>query len=267
MNRITLSLLKEIGSKLKDVIPPLRLSKHASEVLGKGAAGDKTFEVDQVAEELIVSELKKHGVSATIVSEELGEVEINGGGYRVIIDPIDGSKNAVTGIPLFCSSIAVAEDNRVDSLVLSYVLNYISGDEYWAEKGQGAYMNGKRLQSQQDNHIKVVLYETQVPGHDIRRILPLLSLANRTRCLGATALDLAFVASGAATVYVNPAPTRSFDYAGGLLLLKEAGGIFTDIDGNDYGKIELTMKKTPPILASANKDVHEMALRSLQDER
>ena len=263
MHGITLSLLREIGQKLKEAIPPLRLSENAADVLGKGAAGDKTFEVDKVAEGIIIEELKKRRIQATVVSEELGEVDIYGGGHRIVIDPIDGSKNAVTGIPLFCSSIAVTSDDTVDGLYLSYILNYISGDEYWAEKGHGAYLNGKQLRTQQSSDIMVVLYETQVPGRDLKRILPVLSLANRTRCLGATAIDLALVASGAASLYINPSPTRSFDYAGGLLLLKEAGGCYTDIEGNDYGKIRLTMKKTPPILASSNIEVHKKALRSL----
>ncbi len=266
MDKFSIDFLREIGNRLKEVIPPLRFSATKDRPLRKGASGDRTFEVDQRAESLIIEMLKKSGVPATVVSEELGEVEINGGGHYFVIDPIDGSKNAVTGIPLFCSSIAVSENDRVSGLYLSYIINHISGDEYWAERNKGAFLNGKPISTQSSPEIKVVVYETQVPQRDINRILPLLGLANRTRCLGSTALDLAFVASSAASLYVNPAPTRSFDYAGGLLLLKEAGGVCTDLEGKSYEEIRLSMKRTPPMLCSANKLVHKRALEALKHD-
>ncbi len=266
MDKIDIEFLRDIGRKLKEVIPPLRFSATADRPLRKGAAGDKTFEIDEVAENLIIELIKKRGISATVVSEELGEVEINGGGDYLIIDPIDGSKNAVTGIPLFCSSIAISRNDTVSGLYLSYIVNYISGDEFWAERGKGAFLNGSPVSSQSSSDIRVIVYETQVPGRDIKRLLPLLSLANRTRCLGSTALDLAFVASSAASLYVNPAPTRSFDYAAGLLLLREAGGTISDLEGNSYEKIKLSMKKTPPMLCSANPDIHDRALKVLKND-
>ncbi len=263
MDKITIDFLREIGQRLKEVIPPLRFSATVDRPLKKGASGDRTFEVDQRAENLIIEMLKKRGLSATVVSEEIGELEINGGGDCLVIDPIDGSKNAVTGIPLFCSSIAVAEGDRVSGLYLSYIINHISGDEFWAERQRGAFLNGRPISTQRSSEIRVIVYETQVPGRDIKRLLPLLSLANRTRCLGSTALDLAFVSSGAASLYVNPAPTRSFDYAAGLLLLKEAGGVFSDLEGNSYEEVKLSMKSTPSMLCSANPEVHERALEAL----
>ena len=266
MDKFTIDFLRDIGNRLKEVIPPLRFSATADRPLKKGAAGDKTFEIDEVAESLIIDLIKKKGLSATVVSEELGEVEINGGGDYLIIDPIDGSKNAVTGIPLFCSSIAISENDTVSGLYLSYIINYISGDEFWAEREKGAFLNGVSISTQASQEIRVIVYETQVPGRDIKRLLPLLSLANRTRCLGSTALDLAFVASSAASLYVNPAPTRSFDYAAGLLLLKEAGGTISDLEGKSYKKIKLSMKKTPPMLCSANPDIHNRALKALKND-
>ncbi len=255
--------LRQIGARLREVVPPLRWSATAGQPLEVGAAGDKTFRIDRTAEETVVSALEELGVPLTVVSEEMGVFELFGGGDRAIIDPIDGSKNAVTGIPLFCTSIALARGERVEDLCLSYIINLLSGDEFWAERGKGAWRNGSRLSTQADDSVRVVIYETQNPGRDLRRILPLLSLADRTRCLGSTALDLAFVASGGVSIYVNPSPSRSFDFAGGLLLVREAGGIVTDIKGDDIGGIELSIRRSVPLLVSGNEGLHKKALSAL----
>ncbi|MEC4685538.1 MAG: inositol monophosphatase family protein [Nitrospirota bacterium] len=255
--------LREIGARLRAVIPQLRFSATVREPLEVGASGDKTFQIDRVAEDTVVSALKELRRPLTIVSEEMGMLDIDGGGDRVLIDPIDGSKNAVSGLPMFCTSIAVAAGETVKEIYLSYIINLLSGDEFWAEKGRGAYWNGQRLRAQTDDKVRVVIYETQNPGRDIPKILPLLSLSNRTRCFGSTALDLAFVSSGAVSIYANPSPSRSFDFAGGLLLVREAGGIITDTRGEDIDGVELSIKKSTPLLVSGNEMLHEKALETL----
>ncbi len=265
MRRLGIEDLRRLGEPLRQRVLPLRLDYRAGEVIQKGAAGDKTFQIDKVAEDVVFEFLRESSVPLTVVSEERGIVPLRGGGERVLLDPIDGSKNAVSGIPLYCTSVAVSEDDTLQGLRLAYIYNIITGDEYWAERGRGAYLNGRRLETDTVEEIRVVLYETQRPGRDIPVIMPLLGLANRTRCLGATALDLAFLASGGASVYVNPAPTRSFDFAAGVLLVKEAGGIVTDLKGEDLSQMELSMKRTSPLLVSANRQIHEKALEALNE--
>lgn len=261
---LSIERLREIGGQLREAVLPLRYTSSGEKPLERGASGDKTFRIDRVSEEIIISGLERAGLPLSVVSEEKGAFDISGGGHRVLIDPIDGSKNAVTGIPMFCASIAVTSSETISDLYLAYIINILTGDEFWAERDKGAFLNGRRIRSQQDDDIRVVLYETQMPGRDIKRILPLLSLANRTRCFGTTALDLALLALGAATLYVNPAPTRSFDYAAGILLVSEAGGVVTDINGNDISNVMLSMERTPPLLVGANKKVHEKALEVLK---
>ncbi len=257
---IGIGFLRSVGERLRAVVPALRFSSTVREPLEVGASGDKTFQVDRVAEETVVSALEGLGRPLTIVSEEMGTLDIGGGGDRVLVDPIDGSKNAVSGIPVFCTSVAVAAGDRVKDIYLSYIVNLLSGDEFWAEKGRGAYWNGRRLETQGDDEIRVVIYETQTPRLDIPRILPLLSVSDRTRCFGSTALDLTFVASGAVSVYVNPSPSRSFDFAGGLLIVREAGGVVTDTGGGDIDGVELSIEKSIPLLVSGNRALHEKAL-------
>lgn len=255
--------LRQIGRRLLNELPPTLDSAARKTPLGQGAGGDKTFPVDRKAEEIILSELETLNEPLTIISEEIGNQEVRGGGNRVIIDPVDGSKNAINGIPFFGTSIAVATGDAVGDIMQAYVVNLASGDEFWAEKGGGAFFNGGRTHPQKDEDFLLIAYEAQTPGRDLPQILPLLSKARRTRCLGAIALDLSYLACGAISTFISPAPSRSFDYAGGWLLVKEAGGMITDLDGAEINGIKLDLRKNSPILASGNKALHAKAVQIL----
>ena len=93
--------------------------------------------------------------------------------------------------------------------------------------------------------------------------MPLLSMFDRVRCFGSTALDLAFLAQGALSVFVVPCPSRSFDFAAGYLLVKEAGGIVTDLKGDSIEDVEIGVKKSTPLLAAANVKLHTRAMECL----
>ena len=259
-----IEILRSIGGKLlKEISSGKSFSKTA---LGIGASGDKTYPIDKVAEDIILSGLDESGEALTIVSEEAGIRDIRGGGKKVLIDPIDGSRNAVSGIPFFCTSIAVADGNMVGDIETAYVVNLVNGDEFWAERGKGAFLNGEAIHTQKDDIFYLVAYEAQAPHRDIPRIIPLLSESRKTRCLGATALDLSYLASGAISIFANPSPSRSFDFAGGWLLVKEAGGVFTDITGNPIDAVEVSLKKSTSLLVSGNERLHENALRLLKKQ-
>ena len=260
-----LAILQDIRGKLLTRLAEARFSPHTQRPLGFGAAGDKTFPIDRMAEEVIISELEASGLSLSIISEEYGPKDLRGGGRKVIIDPIDGSKNAISGIPFFCTSIAVAEGDTIGSITIAYVVNLINGDEFLAEKGKGTFLNGERIFCQNDKEFYLVAYEAQSPDKDIPRITPLLMQSRKTRCLGATALDLAYLAYGAVSVFVSPSPSRSFDFAGGWLLTKEAGGVFTDTKGSQLEEIALGLGRSAALLASGNPGLHERALRLLNE--
>ncbi len=259
--------LRKIGARLIKEVSGLRRSQDVKIPLGIGAGGDKTFQIDRKAEEIVLAGLTSLKEPLTIISEELGTVELNGGGIRVVIDPIDGSKNAISGIPVFCTSIALSSVEKLSGVTLSYVIDLVSGDEFWAEKGGGAYLNGERLYTQRDDELYLVAYEAQSPARDIPSIMPLLSRVRKTRCLGSTALDLAYLASGSISVFVCPSPSRSFDFAGGWLLVKEAGGTITNMDGEDIGSTLLGLKRSSPLLAAGNRKLHRKALALLKERK
>ncbi len=255
--------LRKIGKELFFEIGEIRLKPFASAAIGKGAGGDKTYPIDKQAEDIIIGALENLHEPLDIISEEAGTRQIMTGGKRVLIDPIDGSRNAINGVPFYCSSIAVADGDTIGSISAAYIINLLSGDEFWAERGVGAFFNGENIFTQQEDLLYLVAYEAQSPGRDIPRIMNLLSGARRTRCLGATALDLAYLAYGAMSVFVSPSPSRSFDFAGGWLMVAEAGGIFTDMDGNSIADLVAGLDRSVSLLASGNKALHERALKLL----
>ena len=259
---MNVSLLKWIGKHLLQAIPVQQNMQKT--VLGIGAAGDKTYHIDKVVEDIILSHLQNSGKPMTVVSEEMGIKEFNGGGKTVLIDPVDGSRNAVAGIPFYCTSIAVVDGNTMGDIELGYVINLTTGDEFWAEKNKGAFMNDKHITTQKDDIHYLTAYEAQNPSRDIPLIMPLLSLSRKTRCLGATALDLSYLACGAVSIFITPAPSRSFDFAAGLLIVKEAGGIVTDMHGRSIEPIEVSLKKSTSLLAAGNRSLHKGALLSLK---
>ncbi len=258
---MNIQLLRSIGRHLLKEIPLFR--EESKIPVGIGASGDRTYRIDKIAEDIILSRLEESGETLTIISEEAGIRDIGGGGKKVLIDPIDGSRNAISGIPFFCTSIAVADGDKVGDMELSYVLNLVSGEEFWAERGQGAFHNGEKMSTQDDEIFYLTAYEAQSPRTDIPRIIPLLAESRKTRCFGATALDLAYMAYGAISVFANPSPSRSFDFAGGWLLVKEAGGVLTDMNGNSIDAVEVGLGRSTSLLVSGNERLHDKALRLL----
>jgi len=261
---MNIEILRSIGKKLLSEIPVGK--QICKDAIGIGASGDKTYPIDKIAEDIILSSLEHSGESLTILSEEIGIRDIKGGGKIVLIDPVDGSRNAVAGVPFYCTSIAVVEGNKVGDIGLAYVLNLINGDEFWAEKGKGAFLNRERIVTQQDDILYLTAYEAQSPAKDIPRILPLLSESRKTRCFGATALDIAYLACGSISIFANPSPSRSFDFSGGWLLVQEAGGVFTDVQGNPIDNIEVSLKKSTSLLVAGNARLHEKALKFLSGQ-
>jgi myo-inositol-1(or 4)-monophosphatase len=254
-----IQVLREIGGKLFAAIGSKRLRPFSTKPVRKGAGGDKSFPIDIEAEDIIISSLRLTGEPLSIVSEEAGTFDINGGGRLVIIDPIDGSKNAISGVPFYCASIAIADDDKVGSISAGYIINLLTGDEFRTEKGKGSFFNGEPISCQQDDIFYFVAYEAP-SGGDIRRILPLLTAARKGRCFGSLALDLAYVAYGAISVFAGPARARIFDFAAGYLLVKEAGGVITDIEGNHIGDVRISMHDRISLLAAGNRKLHENAL-------
>jgi myo-inositol-1(or 4)-monophosphatase len=265
-NEQWLEIFKHIGAKMRDGLSVILGREGGTVPLGRGAGGDKTFPVDKWAEDIILAALEqaeREGESFTLISEELGTRTFGQGGKVVLVDPIDGSNNAKSGVPFFSTSIALLRETTLDTLAVGYVVNLAAGDEFWALRGGGAFKNGAPIRTSAAEGITIVAYEASSPPTDIPRLMPLFAQARRTRCFGSTALDLAYLASGALSVFATATASRAFDYAAGMLILEEAGGVITDLAGAPLGRIIAGLDRTVPLLAGKNRATHALALEAL----
>lgn len=258
-----LEVFKDIGRRMCEGIAEFLAREGGAVPLGKGAGGDKTFPVDRWAEDIVISALEKahqQGEAFTLISEEAGIRKFGAGEKVVLVDPIDGSNNAKTGIPFFSTSIALLKGDTLSTLAVGYIINLASGDEYWALRGQGAFRNGSRIRTPATDAVTIVAFEASNPAKDLPRIFPLIAQAKRTRCFGSTALDLAHLASGGISVFATATASRAFDYAAGMLIVKEADGVITDLGGATLDHVTVGLERTVPLLASKNDSTHAKAL-------
>src|SRR3954449_1562039 len=216
--------------------------------VGRGEGGDMTLAIDAAVEDALFAELEALDVGLCAVSEERGVVAINGGGPgRVVIDPIDGSLNAKRRLPFYSLSIAVASGDDMASVEFGYVTNFPTGEEWWATRGAGAYLDGERLEpAEPDTPLEILGVESAHPwllsaGADAIAATE----AHRLRMIGSIALSLCFVASARFDGMLCLRPSRSVDAAAGQLIVREAGGAvsFTDAgDGQLGAGLDLDMR-------------------------
>ena len=256
---LDINFLKQIAYNVFDAVNPLLGTEEAAIKKKRGAGGDLSMEIDLIAEERIIDSLKQANVDLLLISEELGEqyigdIDIARKSQTIlIVDPLDGSNNAVRGVP-FCSvSIALAVGNHIKDINKAVVLNLNTKDIYWAEKGKGAYLNDLQI-SVSDLDIKdKCFYELNLPMKNLMKNLlelsPIISKFYRLRILGSTALTLCQIARGSMETFINLRPTnRLVDVAAGMLILKEAGGKIFSVEGTDIDH-ELSIDLKFPFIA------------------
>ena len=197
------------------------------EPCGAGAGGDTTVMIDRVAEDIVIEELEALGRPLRVVSEEIGETTVAGGGSLVaVIDPIDGSLNAKRGLPIFSTSIALAEGPTMADVTIGLVRDHGTGEEWVAERGRGAWLDGNRLAPDPpavDGSLELLLLEGAFPA-SVRRLAEGVGhRVGRFRALGSLALSLCHTASGRGDAMVGLGPGRSVDIAAAQLIAREAG--------------------------------------------
>jgi myo-inositol-1(or 4)-monophosphatase len=242
------------------------------EVVGLGAGGDQTIYLDQLAEAIVVRHLEqayRSGLRFYLISEELGERDF-GGPALILADPLDGSFNAKMGLPYYAVVLAATEGDRFRDVGLGYVQNLVTGDEFHAIHGGGAFRNGRPLQPSRldfdGRSIPVVSFDAPSGVEPRERAAAIFAKAEKVRQLGSAALNLCHTAAGGVALQATPAPVRAFDLAGPLLILREAGGVATDYDGGAMDDVSVRLDSRTTLLASLSTKVHAFA-RQLVSER
>jgi myo-inositol-1(or 4)-monophosphatase len=208
---------------------------HTLEVERKGRH-DYVSQVDRLAEEAIVRELRHAWPDAAILGEEGGERGPPKARRVWVIDPLDGTSNFLRGIPHFAVSIALIEHGQVaDGVVFDPVRNEL----FTASRGGGALLNGKRLRvsarAQLDGALLATGFPFREPEHlpaHLEMVRRVLEKAEDLRRTGSAALDLAWVACGRLDGYFEYG-LAPWDMAAGSLLVREAGGRCADFANGD----------------------------------
>ncbi|MEO0327415.1 MAG: inositol monophosphatase family protein [Pseudomonadota bacterium] len=198
--------------------------------------GDFVTSADLRAEKIIRSELYKARPKFGFLMEEGGEIKGQDPQNRWIIDPLDGTHNFMHGMPHFCSSIALEREGEI---VAGVIYNPITDELFVAERGQGAFANDTRCRVSARRELNMSLVSTHIPtlgrtGHK-RALLEQAAVMRETtgvRCTGSTALDLAYIASGRLDATWQRGP-QAWDFAAGIILIKEAGGYVGDLSGGN----------------------------------
>ena len=197
---------------------------------------DFVTDVDTFVEKLIIEHIKEAYPDHSILAEESGLIE--GNEYCWIIDPLDGTHNYIHGIPHFAISIAVKKN---EELLVGLIYDPIRNELFTATKGAGAELNHRRMRVSSTPSLKQALIGTGFPFRDQHHIEPylktfgcLLPQTADIRRTGSAALDLAYIASGRLDGFWEPS-LKPWDMAAGALMIKEAGGMLCDFNGEqDY---------------------------------
>ena len=247
INLITKACMKASRSLIRDFgeIENLQVSS-------KGP-GDFVTSADKRTEKILIEELQKAHPEYGIITEETGIINKTNTKNRWIIDPIDGTFNFMNGIPQFAISVGYEEENEIKCGV---IFNPIMNELFYAEKGNGAFLNNSRIRVSKKNKIKDALIVTGGPkgasgikDQIFSEYINVSKNVANVRKFGSAALDVAYVACGRFDGYWQR-ELNYWDIAAGMIILKEAGG-FVDFFEEDKNA---TLKKN--ILAS-NSFIHE----------
>jgi myo-inositol-1(or 4)-monophosphatase len=199
----------------------------------RGEGGDRTLEIDALAEEAVFVELARlygEGARFTAVSEERGVVDFGDPGVLVVIDPIDGSMNAKRGLPHTAISIAVAEGPCMGDVVFGYVHDFGPEEEWVAHRGGGALLDGMELprdlpeRRTRDGRLELLGFESADPRWVQLSAEALGQVAHRLRAIGTIAVALCQVAAARFDGMVTLRNCRAVDAAAAQLIVREAGG-------------------------------------------
>ena len=219
-------------------------------------------EADHASEKAIIDVIKLAYPGHFILSEETGEI-VTDSEYKWIIDPIDGTVNFANGIPICCVSIGL---EKAGQMLLGAVYNPLMNEMFFAEKGQGAFLNDKKISvSSKTEVIKSCLVTgfpytyLDMPNGPLEVFERFIRKGIPVRRLGSAAIDLCWVAAGRFDGFYEH-HLQAWDAAAGFLIVEEAGGKVTDYKGDYYSPYQ-------PHLLATNGKIHEEMLDIINNRK
>lgn len=197
------------------------------------ARNDYVTDIDKKVEEILIEQIRKSYPEHGFVCEEAGQIEGDDKDTVWIIDPIDGTRNFILGMPHFCISMACVKKGKLEHAI---IVDPVKGEEFTASRGSGAQLNGHRMRVGTRNGIEGATISMSCAG--LKHYDTLMQIqqamkgtAGAIRMTGSAALDLAYLAAGR-TDAGWMSGMHQWDVAAGILLIREAGGLISDTSGN-----------------------------------
>jgi myo-inositol-1(or 4)-monophosphatase len=235
MRAAWLDFCRRVSADVEVALADMPTRDDREPVVGRGSGGDETTVMDERAERAAVVQLEAlhaRGIDFRLVSEELGERTFGAGGpWVVVLDPIDGSLNAKRRLPFYCLSIAFADGPTIADVRFGYVRDFGSGEEWVAQAGEGATVNGRPLGGvRPKDRLGIVDFEATNAALVATAAARLDGSVGRIRMLGALALAMCQLADGRVDGVATLKPSRSVDVAAAWLIVREAGADMLLVD-------------------------------------
>ena len=257
-----LDILKESSQKMRKEILTFYGSPDAAIGFGIGAGGDIMKKIDLVAEKALIDVLEDHEVSCTLISEETGTKKIGSqpSEFYITTDPVDGTTNALRGIPFMATAIAVSKAPYLKDVETALVSDMFHNVTYTAQRGQGAFRNRKKIKPSQTSSLEEAVvgvdFNTLRLGELVARLEGVLTRTRHLRHLGANALEICYVADGTIDAFIDiRGKLRVTDIAASYLIILEAGGIMVTPEGNELN-VPLAATQRVAFIAAAKKRIH-----------
>ena len=224
------SACDQMGNLVEESIRGLVGTPEGGETVRMGADLTPTKKIDLVAEDCVLAFLKEYPLCSLLISEEAGKVAFDGERGTIFLDPVDGTFNAVAGIPFYALSIAYAEGGYIQK---AYVRNLASGETFTAEKGSFARCDHNPISVSAVSNLDECAMSVYGRKFDPTRVMQLGQKIRRWRLLGASALELCYIGAGRIDGFIDLRGTlRVTDAAAGMLVCSEAGGRVSDLNGH-----------------------------------
>jgi myo-inositol-1(or 4)-monophosphatase len=282
MSDILTEASKNVYSEIKNLLGTI----DGASKISRGAGGDISRKIDIVAEKTVLNTIKSNNIFPTVIGEECGIVNLNKSSSSsssnnnnegfLIMDAVDGTTNAIRGLPFSCCSLAFANEFKLRSVIDAVVLDLFTGDIYSASKEKGSFYNNKKIHVKNEDFNSIesledlksfdVLIGTNISGitsNILNQISKVLLFSTHIRHFGANALELCYFARGFMDAYIDiREKIRPTDMAAGYLIAKEAGGQLYSYDGQELDS-DLDLKTKLSFYAVGNKKIFDLLKTSI----
>jgi myo-inositol-1(or 4)-monophosphatase len=252
--KTALDVAKKVGDEVRKAVKDIAGKEESNETVGIGKDGTPTKKIDKIAEDTALEILGEYDLR--VVTEEAGVV--GDGDVFVALDPIDGTFNAVKGLPIYSVSMCFSKSNRFGDAFLGYVLNLATGTEYYSLNGK-SFKDGEPIRVSDETDVKKADVVFYYPKRDFG--------FKRMRILGCASLEICFVADGTFDAFIDVRGRRGylrvFDVSAGLFIAKNSGAVVTDDMGRDLNDKVFSMEERFKLVVSSP-GIHKSLLRLLK---